>query len=398
MERIDFQLYKNKILIRDAALMAGYAFVPGKNSNGSTVMSCGHDKIIIMRPLDIMHNRYFNPGNDNDHGDLLEFILNRLDIFRCQVHWDESNHTKTFNPAALSAILPWLAGHSQPVTAYNKSAGDTSTEQRSFTLSNYDICPLNADGLAFLKNSRHISESTILKFSPYIRSCLNLKNEKFRTYNIAFPYQIPGTDNVCNFELRNYKYKGHAEGGNKSTASWVADFSGSHLLTQDVFLFESSIDAMSYAELFESKINFNLAAFVSLGGSIAIGQIIRLRDHFPNARFHGCFDNDLQGHMYDIKVACILEGRTLRKIETPATVRYNLDGKEFEIPKTELTYTRFKKESGCVRLALNIHKPKPLVDVIHPQTGKKATVTFKDYNECLSFIKLHTHRKPLKYA
>lgn len=394
MQKVDFQAYKQKILIREAAIMAGYSIVPGKDSSGSAVLRCGNDKIIIMRPRDIATNRYFNPGNDNDKGDLISFIHNRLDYFTSSVRWNDSHlRHGSFNTPAVVAILQWMDGTSRSPEMQALLSETPSQQQCTFSLSNYHILPLDANGLTFLTKRRRLSTKTIQKFEPFMCMCRNLLNQKYTTYNLGFPYRVPGTDLICNFELRNYTYKGHAEGGNKSTACWMADFSISHFLTLEVFIFESTIDAMSYAELHEHEIQFQMAAFISLGGSISVGQIISLRDHFPSARFHLCFDNDLQGHMYDIKVACILENRTLRKTETKDTVKYNLDDREFEIPKTELTYTRFKTDSRCVRIALYIHKPRAIVDVINPQTGKKTTVTFKDYNECLTYIKLHPPKK-----
>lgn len=395
MQNVDFRIYKQKILIRDAAIMAGYSVIPGKDSSGSVVLRCGNDKIIVMRPRDISTNRYFNPNNDNDKGDLISFIHNRLDLFTASVRWDDSRlRPGVFNTPAVLSILQWMDGTYRTPAMQALLGEAPPQQQRSFSLNNFDIHPLDTKGQVFLTQRRRLSPHTVQMFHPYMCMCRNLLNQKYSVYNIGFPYQVPGSDLICNFELRNYTYKGHAEGGNKSTACWIADFSLSHLLTSEVYIFESAIDAMSYAELHMHEIRFQMAAFVSLGGSISVGQIISLRNHFPSARFHLCFDNDLQGHMYDIKVACILEGRTLRKSETQDTVKYNLDGREFEIPKTELTYTRFKTESRRVRIALYIHKPRAIVDVINPQTGKKTTVTFKDYNECLTYIKLHPPKKP----
>ena len=395
----DFQTYKQKILIRDAALMAGYSIVPGKDGSGSVVMQCGGDKIVVMRPRDITTNRFFNPGNDRDKGDLINFIQNRLDYFSASVKWNESQlYRGTFNATAIIAILQWMDGTYQSPEMQAQLSSISNRQQISFSLSNYDIQPLNSNGLNYLTNKRQLSLRTIQRFQPFMCMCRNLLNHKFFVYNLAFPYKVPGIDQICNFELRNYTYKGHAEGGNKSTACWIADFSPSHLLTREIFIFESTIDAMSYAELHEHDIQFDMVAFVSLGGSISIGQILTLRDYFPSARFHLCFDNDLQGHMYDIKVSCILENRTLQKTETDDSIRYNLDGKIFEILKNELTYTRFKQESKCVRISLFIHKPKALVDVIDPKSNKKTTVTFKDYNECLTYKKLRYRKKPERFS
>lgn len=397
MNKIDFSTYKQNISIRDAAVMAGYYPLPGKSSAGSVVMVCGNEKIVIMRPGNKEKNRYFNTGNDNDKGDLITFINNRLDIFKGLVSWQETRiRPGAVNIPAVVAVLNWMDGKYLSPEMQTQLGVASFRQPRQFSLNDYDIRPLDDNGLAFLKNRRCISEKTIWKFKPFISMCRNLSNEKFKSYNIAFPYHVPGSDIICNFELRNYSYKGHAEGGNKSTASWIADFSVSHLITQEVFLFESAIDAMSYAELHEHEIKFDMVAFISLGGSISAGQIIELQKYYPSARFHMCFDNDLQGHMYDIRVACILEGRTLMKIESPVSVKYTLDGKQFEIPKKELNYSRFKKESGCVRISLYIHKPKSIVDVV--KDGEKKTIAFKDHNECLTYIKLHPPKKPFNFS
>ena len=60
---------------------------------------------------------------------------------------------------------------------------------------------------------------------------------------------MPGNTDICNFEVRNYRYKGHSAGGNKVDACWVVSFNREPWNIEFVYLFESAIDAMSFYEL-----------------------------------------------------------------------------------------------------------------------------------------------------
>lgn len=394
MVKRDFSYYKSRVLIHQAAEMAGYSDI--NDNDAYLVMQRNSDKIVIIRSNDIAANHYFNPQYDTDKGDLITFIANRLSIFRSFVQWQTNcSRQRKFDGTGVLAVLNWLDGiYQNKETIREKREGQEEQPiPMSVALSGYDVKSPDATAIRFLKNRCCLSEETIQRFSPFIYMCRKLSDTKYKAYNIAFPYTIPGIEGVCYFESRNYGYRGYTEGKAESNALWIADFSRSHILTKEVFIVESAVNAMSYAELHTMDIDFSSVAFVALGNQMCEEQILGLQKYFPCARLHLCFSNTLEGHIFDIRMACILEKRKLAMTETTHTICCNLDGREFELPKSGLNYSQFKKASKCVRVSLYIHKPRSLVDVLTKEK-KKATLTFKDYNECLTFIKLRSKKKP----
>ena len=50
------------------------------------------------------------------------------------------------------------------------------------------------------------------------------------------------------------------------------------------------------------------AALVSLGGTFSDRQVTGVMERFPEARAFDCFDNDLAGRIYGLRMMALLEG------------------------------------------------------------------------------------------
>lgn len=72
------------------------------------------------------------------------------------------------------------------------------------------------------------------------------------------------------------------------------------------------------------------AALVSLGGTFSDRQITGVMERFPNARAFDCFDNDLAGRIYGLRMMALQEGIQMKISRTDGGIRIEAKGKVFE--------------------------------------------------------------------
>lgn len=390
-----FDSYKQRIPIARAAETIGYVIRADKGRGRSVTMGLrdGHgnwgDQIVIVNHNFPGMDYYFNRNEDSrDKGDLVSFINNHLSDFRAHLGLAGLPASSgNYDIEGIKAVLEALSGirFEEPVKT-GVGASKNETTAQPFRLEDYDIRPLDARCRDFLLTGRKLSPSTVDLFSPFIQSvAYTAKGNSY--FNTAFPYRVPGHPEVCNFEVRNYKYKGHCAGGNKVDACWVAAFNKEPWDIEYVYLFESAIDAMSFYELNSVVLVTRLphVAFVSTGGSLSRAQVLALREYFEVARFVCCFDNDESGLRYDITTACTLSNLTLQRSVREDSVVFNCNGREFAIPKDKLTFTAFSKASG-LRQNVLVKKPR-FTDKSLLNDGTTEVVWFKDWNDCLKYRK-----------
>ena len=384
---VDWSVYKQKISIVQAAAQIGYCIRPEKGHGRSVTLgqktSQGNwgDQLVVSNYAQPGSDWYFNrDGSSTDRGDLISFILYRIDAFCAAFHLERTPGVGAKDWKAVDRVLRRLSGLPDLPTpeALKLTGGGDSV----FSLDSYQVEDLNEQGFAYLTLGRQIDREVVRLFAPFIRSIAK-KASKKRFYNVGFPYVKPGHSEVVNFEVRNYQYKGHCKGGNKSDACWVASLAKDSSLVERVYLFESAIDAMSYYELHRPELK-NLRdkiVLVSLGGGVSRGQIIALQDAYPLADFFACFDNDEAGIRYDIVVSCYLADRSLQQSYGEKEVSFVCNDRSFSVERSRLTYSLFVRLSA-IRANIYVRKPTP--------TGRSVTVNgemkqewFKDWNDCL---------------
>ena len=162
-------------------------------------------------------------------------------------------------------------------------------------------------------------------------------------------------------------YKSKAAGTNSSTASWVADFSNgfSHAV-KAVFFCESALDAMAFYQMNRARLDRDIA-FVSLGGTFSDGQVRDVMKRFPNARLFDCFDNDIAGRIYGIRLIALAEDKPFKILRTDTGVAVELNGKTRELD-LDRSLTEQLAETFSIR-GKAAHWPPPK--------------NFKDWNDCL---------------
>ncbi|CEN52808.1 toprim domain-containing protein [Capnocytophaga canis] len=303
------------------------------------------DEVIIKNPNSSLNQHYFDRNYKG--GDLIAFIKNHISEFPQFYHENQFVH--------INKILGHYANIPYVPKYQNYKA---SSQEIHFEANRYKQVPTKVDDLKYLTIERKISPNTVETFLPFIHRIQDTKaNNNF--INIGFPYTIPGQPNITNYEVRNFGFKGMTEGGDKSNSVWLANFAGDNNLVKSVFIAESALDAMSFYELNKSKVILGHSCFCSVGGYITNNQINNILKAFPNANIHTCFDNDLAGTLYNIRVNSAIQNTNIKIIDKRAEdkILFEPEGKKsFTIPKSEVSIERYKKESGD-EFKCRIHKP-----------------------------------------
>ena len=108
-------------------------------------------------------------------------------------------------------------------------------------------------------------------------------------------------------------------------------------------------------------------ALVSLGGTFSDRQITGVMERFPNARAFDCFDNDLAGRIYCLRMMALLENIPLKITKTGNGLMVEAKGKSIDID-TDRSIMSQVSSSLSIRYRMGQWTP------------PKA---FKDWNDCL---------------
>lgn len=343
---MSFEDYKSKISIIQILEDLGYKQDIGKgkvspvyqltDSNGNKI-----DSIVVKNPHS-PREYYFDRNYKG--GDLIQFLKNHINDFT------QFQHNNLY--VRLNMILGHYAN-----TPYieNGSYYTKISEQQKFNRERYIETPTNVSDLKYLTVERKINPATVETFLPFITRVKDTQG-KGNFLNIAFPYTNPQNGEKTNYELRNYNFKGMAAGGDKSNSAWIADFTSHPLMAKNIYFAESALDAMSFYELNKNKINLSDSVFVSVGGYISDNQIKNALQKYPNAKVHTCFDRDLNGNLYDIKVQCIMNGTELKIKAKDNTVEFVTPNGIFELNKEDVSIERFREKSKDASTKLIVHK------------------------------------------
>lgn len=361
---VTFDEYKAKISIAQIAEDLGYKqdMSKGKLNPVFRLTDSAGNKIdeIVIRDPNSKNEHYFDRNYQG--GDLITFIKNHINNF------PQFQHNNQF--VRLNMILGYYANIPYvPKYETYKSL----PQERSFDPLRYKEVPTGINDLQYLTRERNINSKTVETFIPFIKRVRDLQG-KGNFYNVAFPYTNPTDKDLktTNYELRNYGFKGMATGGDKSDSLWIADFASSPITAKHIYFAESALDAMSYYELNKNKIRLEESVFCSVGGYISPNQIKNAIAHYPCASIHTCFDNDLNGNLYDIKVYNIIANKELqiKEDKDKGNIIFKTPTAEFSIAKDEVSLSKFREIKGAA------HNFKSM-------TVHKAEKECKDFNEVL---------------
>ena len=87
---------------------------------------------------------------------------------------------------------------------------------------------------------------------------------------------------------------------------------------------------MAFYQLNRAQLNSEVA-LVSIGGTFSDGQITNTIKRFPSARAFACFDNDIPGRIYALRLMSVTEGFPMKISREAGGVKVEANGKTFSL-------------------------------------------------------------------
>ena len=383
MSYVSFQEMKPRVGIDDVAFSLGYKLnrQAGVGRYIELILPDGRgeklDTIVISHPQEKERQKYFH-RNTGKRGDVVDFIgenLGRFNIYG-RNQWEVIGKVM-----ADFANMPLVDNHDR---GYSGGLGSLNTV---FNPKRYTSQPLsrNMDYAIGIFEERGISRETVQLFERHIAIVTDQKNKNGLPM-IGFPYREPGfSSDLAGYELRGDRgFKGKAAGTNSSTAVWTAGIHSAlnnPQMVRHVFFAESAYDAMAFYQANQGKIDLAHSAFVSVGGALSNGQVSGLMRHYNMAKAVDCFDNDLPGRIYGMRMAALLDGKRLTITQMGDNLRLEMDGKAFDVPVGKASVEELAKH---VKLSDRIEVRKP-------------PVNYKDWNDVVRGMPLEALQLKTKF-
>lgn len=367
MEQVNFKALKAKVGVDDIAYSLGYRLdrKAGVGRYIEMVLPDGNgkskDTIIIKNPNNKTDQTFFR-RNGAKGGDVISLIRENINSFNVagRNEWD-----------IVSKVMLKFSNTPMPENGDSSYLRETGyTDPKSFDPNRYEVEPVekNMKHVMSYFKQRNITEETVREFAPFLRRIKDLRMTQYPYFNIGFPYTEPGQDKIVGYEIRGYNgFKNKAAGTNSTSGAWIVDLSNEKnaFNIKNVYFAESAYDIMSFYQANKLKIDKEDSIFVSIGGTFSEKQIIGIMKLYSEARAIDCFDNDLPGRMYGIKMAGILEKIPMKIIKEDCTIRIKAGNKEMLFDE---------RTASLTELAKNIN--------IRYNVGVwKAPKNFKDWND-----------------
>lgn len=358
--KVNFKELKSRVGIEEVAYSLGYRVDRKAGVGRYFEMVLGdathkQDTIVVRNCADKARQSFFR--RDGTKGDVVTLIRDNLNSFFVDGKDDWQKVAK---------VMARFANMPEP--EYKEQYTGRNITAQVFDPSRFRTKSLDFEKLPPLFEQRGISMETVKAFSPFISLISDKRNENFSGYNVGFPYTDSKTIGAVGYELRGLGgYKSKAAGTNSSTASWVADFSnGNSHGVRSVFFCESALDAMAFYQMNRARLDKDIA-FVSLGGTFSDGQVLNVMKRFPNARPYDCFDNDIPGRIYGVRLISLAEDKVFNIIRTQSGFSVEMNGTRKEIDAGR-SLSEQLADSFPIRGRVS-HWPPPK--------------NFKDWNDCL---------------
>ena len=358
--KVNFKQLKSRVGIEEVAYSLGYRVDRKAGVGRYFEMVLGDssrkvDTIIVRNSPNKENQSFFR--RDGSKGDVITLIRENLNSFFVDGKDDWQKVAK---------VMARFANMPEP--DFKEEYTGRNITQHVFDPSRYKVKGIELDRLPGLFTQRGISADTVRAFAPFISLVQDKRNENFTGFNVGFPYTDSKTIGAVGYELRGMGgYKSKAAGTNSSTASWVADFSnGFGHAVKAVFFCESALDAMAFYQMNRTRLDRDIA-FVSLGGTFSDGQVRDVMKRFPNARLFDCFDNDIAGRIYGVRLIALAEDKPFKISRADTGVTVELAGKTRELD-LDRSLTEQLAETFSIRGKV-AHWPPPK--------------NFKDWNDCL---------------
>lgn len=242
--RVDFRQLKQRVGIDDVAYSLGYRLdrSAGVGRYIELVLGDGRSKqdtIIIANHRDKGAQAFFR--RDGSKGDVVSFIRENIDKFNAGTgnEWQR-----------IGRVLANFANMPQSDHEDRNYIRETYTESPKFDPSRYAVRPIDPARTNQLLVSRGLDEATVRMFAPHLALIRDIRNDKFKGYNIGFAY-TDESDNITGYEIRgNNGYKSKAAGTDSSTSAWIADLSGGNPMgVSNVFFLKAHLTLWPFGRL-----------------------------------------------------------------------------------------------------------------------------------------------------
>lgn len=286
----------DKIPLLDYLLAVGYELDTKKSSSKWVVLEKDSDKIVV----NSVSGLYFNPTDNTDKGDLIQFVANRVCGMVLVDHSKEAKFKavtvlRDFILVPLDKDVTTKATAQKKALAKKKLLSDISDSFNHSPIKDY----------IYLTKERMISPKTIdhpIFKGRIFNSFFQLKNGHIIT-NYAFGKYID--QKLVGLEVRNTNLK-HVSGDD--TGIFHSDYSGFDTVDV-VFIAESTLDALSYFELFSNhrQLHGKNCVFISTAGNLYPEKYNQLKNcigsfyqkHARGLQIVSITDNDAAGNLYD---------------------------------------------------------------------------------------------------
>jgi len=359
---VNFKELKSHVGIDDIAYALGYRLdrKAGVGKYIELVLGDGRDRrdtIIVSNHRDKASQVFFR--RDGSKGDVVTLIRENLNSFIVSGKNDWQKAAK---------VMARFANIAEPEFREDSEYVKSVQVSHVFDESRYEVKPVDPGKIPRIFSQRGIADETVRSLASCLSMIRDTKNENFDGFNIGFPYTESVDSGIKGYEIRGLAgYKSKAAETNSSTATWVADLSGgNNEAVKSVFFCESALDAMAFYQMNQARLG-NDIALVSLGGTFSDGQIIKAMERFPNARAFDCFDNDIAGRIYGLRLMALVENFPIKIVKTENGLKVEAKEKAFEV-NPERPLSAQVSENISIR-----HK-------MGQWTPPKA---FKDWNDCL---------------
>ena len=363
--QVDFKVLKAKVGIDDIAYSLGYQIdrKAGLGRYIELVLPDGaggrRDTIIVSHIHDKAQQTFFR--RNGQRGDVISFIQENANSFGIsgRNNWD-----------IISKVMAKFADQPIDEKAYRTYA-EISGNNKPFDPKLYHTEPIlqNIDAAQYIFRQRSIKRETIQTFAPWIQ---RVKDTRFNSdyFNVGFPYVQPGSDKVEGYEIRGYgSFKRKATGTNSTTAAWIVDFSQNHNPQdiKNVYFAESAYDIMAFYQANKARLQAELgqSVFVSIGGTFSNQQVGGIMNYYANARAVDCFDNDVPGRIYGMRMVSVVEKVPLNIVQTDDAIRVSHNGQEHKLDPQKA----------------NLNNLRSLIRFQREYGVEKAPTVFKDWND-----------------
>ena len=355
----DYKAFKEKVGVDDVASYLGYK-LDRKAGVGKFVeynIRDGRgrkiDSIVISHPNEKSSQTYFH-RNGASGGDAISLI---------REHINEFCVTGSSEQEMLQAVMSKLTSDDSFIAKSEDRYKELQSQTFDIKRFQMESAAEHFDAVMSFFRGRGIDEETVRTFLPFIMRVTDTEAQ-YKYKDLAFPYTRPGNEKIEGFELRGYNnFRQKAAGTNSSSAAWIADFTKEQPdNAKNVYFFESGYDAMAFYQVNKSRLNLETTVFVSTGGTFSSQQVRGITDYYPQARYWDCFDNDVPGILYGIRMESLLSGQFINIVTTNDTVIFQKGTDEIRMPKDEVTLNKVREKLGMDRHVYVWKAPKAFKD------------------------------------